>query len=303
MFVHFVGSERTADSEQIYFSVSKDGQSWTTLNNQSPILTSVLGEGGVRDPHIIRSPEGDKFFIIATDLSIYNRSDDPNRWGTCQKSGSRSIMIWESTDLVHWSEQRMAEVAAADAGCTWAPESVYDCEKGQYMVFWASRVAGDNYTKQRIYRSYTTDFVHFTDPEVYIDGNGDNIDTTFISYNGIYYRFTKDESQKSVTMMQSASLDGPFTDVATYALDGRPGNTVEGYEGPTVYKLNGENKWCLLLDEYKGAGYRPFVTDDIQKGEFSLRADFNFDTRYRHGTVIPITTDEYNALIAAYGSF
>lgn len=28
LFVHFVGSESTADEEQIYFSVSKDGQTW-----------------------------------------------------------------------------------------------------------------------------------------------------------------------------------------------------------------------------------------------------------------------------------
>lgn len=302
LFVHFVGTEGTAESEQIYFSVSKDGQSWETLNSGKPVLTSVLGEKGVRDPHIIRSPKGDKFYIVATDLSIYNRRDDPNRWGTCQTSGSRAIMIWESDDLVNWSDQRMVEVAHPNAGCTWAPESVYDTEKGEYMVFWASKVSDDNYSTQRIYRSYTKDFKKFSDPEVYIDdGNISNIDTTFIVDNGVYYRFTKNESKSSVTMMKSKSLNGEFTEVETYTLDGTPGNTITGYEGPTAYKLNGEDKWCLLLDHYVwGAGYKPFVTDDIGKGEFASAGDFNFDTTYRHGTVLPITMDEYNALVAKY---
>ena len=102
-------------------------------------------------------------------------------------------------------------------------------------------------------------------------------------------------------MMKSESLNGTFTDVGTYTLNGTHGNTVTGYEGPTIYKLNGEDKWCLLLDYYsKSQGYKPFVTDDITKGQFVSAADFKFDTTYRHGTVMPITTDEYNNLVSAY---
>ncbi|MGN0107471.1 MAG: glycoside hydrolase, partial [Hominilimicola sp.] len=298
LFVHFVGTEKTEDEEQIYFSVSKDGQTWKTLNNKQPILTSTMGERGVRDPHIVRSPEGDKFFLIATDLSIYNRAYDKNRWSTCQTAGSKSIMIWESDDLVNWSNQRMAQVAPESAGCTWAPESVYDSEKGQYMVFWASKISDDNYSTQRIYRCYTKDFEHFTDAEVYIDdGSISNIDTTFIKNNDTYYRFTKNESNSSVTMMGSNSLDYGFAEIPSYTINGEAGNTVTGYEGPTAYKINGENKWCLLLDYYsKSGGYKPFVTEDITRGEFVSAADFDFDMKYRHGTVIPITGEEYNNL-------
>lgn len=304
LFVHFVGTEGTAESEQVYFSVSKDGNTWNTLNNNKPILTSTLGENGTRDPHIVRSPEGDKFFLIATDLSIYGRRDDSNRWGTCQTSGSKSIMVWESADLVNWSDQRMVTVADKNAGCTWAPESIYDNEKGEYMVFWASKVSGDNYATQRIYRSYTKDFKHFSEPEIYIENDGvSNIDTTFIIDNDTYYRFTKNESKSSVTMMQSNSLSGEFTDISTYTINGASGNTVTGYEGPTAYKLNGEDKWCLLLDYYsKSQGYKPFITDDISVGNFTSAADFSFDTTYRHGTVMPITLSEYNSLLKTYAA-
>lgn len=301
LFVHFVGTESDENCEQIYFSLSKDGTTWETINEGMPVLTSSVGEKGVRDPHIIRSPEGDKFFLIATDLSIYNRRGDSNKWSTCQTSGSKSIVIWESTDLVNWSEARLVQVAPDNAGCAWAPESIYDSENDRYMVFWASKTSTDNYALQRVYRSFTRDFISFTEPEVYIEGDVSNIDTSFIKHDGVYYRFTKNESQSSVIMEKSELLEGPFEEVSTYTINGTAGNTVTGYEGPTAYKINGENKWCLLLDYYsESQGYKPFITDDISSGVFTSGSDFAFDTTYRHGTVMPITQEEYDALAAKY---
>ncbi|UJF31419.1 LamG domain-containing protein [Paenibacillus hexagrammi] len=68
LFTHFTGESATG--EQIYFAGSEDGLHWTDLNDGNPVLTSDLGEKGVRDPFIMRSAEGDKFYIIATDLRI-----------------------------------------------------------------------------------------------------------------------------------------------------------------------------------------------------------------------------------------
>lgn len=296
LFVHFVGTERTDMEEQIYFSVSKDGSEWKTLNGGKPVLISSLGEKGVRDPFVLRGEDG-KFYIIATDLSIYHRHDDPNCWVSCQTSGSRSIIIWESDNLTDWSDARMVEVAAKDAGCAWAPESIYDSEKDMYMVYWASEVAADNYAKERVYRAYTKDFKTFTEAEIYIDEPQSAIDTCIIKEGDTYYRFTKDETHKAVTMMKSKSLSRGWEDVATYTINGAAGNTVFGFEGPTIFKYHGENKWCLLLDNYaKHEGYKPFITEDLDKGEFVSPADFKFDMIFRHGTVMPITDEEYTRL-------
>ena len=54
-----------------------------------------MGTQGVRDPFIIRSPVGNKFYQIATDLRIYGYND----WDAAQRSGSTAITVWESTDL------------------------------------------------------------------------------------------------------------------------------------------------------------------------------------------------------------
>lgn len=290
LFVHFVDTQEDATREQIYFSVSKDGKTWTTLNNKQPYLTSNVGTQGVRDPYILRGEDG-KFFIIATDLSVYNLK---NNWTAAAQQGSKSIVVWESSDLVNWSEASLVKINNDNASCTWAPEACYDPEKDEYMVFWASVVSDDSYQKYRIYRSYTKDFKTFSAPELYIEEPNAVIDTTIIDHEGTYYRFTKNEAKSSITMQECTSLSGDWKDVASYNL-----GSMTGYEGPTIYKLNGKNEWCLLLDYFsKSKGYKPFVTTDITKGEFTADSDFSFDGTYRHGTVMPITQAEYESLTA-----
>src|SRR2546430_9496815 len=97
LFVHFTG--QSARGEQICFSVSEDGLHWTDLNNSEPVLVSEIGDKGVRDPSIIRSPDGKKFYLLATDLRIANGKG----WGAARYHGSTSLVFWESTDLVNWS--------------------------------------------------------------------------------------------------------------------------------------------------------------------------------------------------------
>jgi hypothetical protein len=69
LFTYFTG-EGTANGEQVYFALSQgnDPLSGRELNGGAPVLTSTLGTTGVRDPFIIRSPAGDRFYLIATDL-------------------------------------------------------------------------------------------------------------------------------------------------------------------------------------------------------------------------------------------
>lgn len=66
--------------EKIFFGYSKDGLHWEKLNNGQPILevSNPAGDGGVRDPHILRSPDGSKYWILGTDLHAEgDRPGDP----------------------------------------------------------------------------------------------------------------------------------------------------------------------------------------------------------------------------------
>ena len=130
LFVHFTGLEQSETDEQLYFALSRDGRHWRDLREAGfPVLTWKGGEGGVRDPHIVRDPRGG-FHIVATDLSIYHRGG----WGPhdgATENGSTGLVIWDSPDLSHWSEPRLVDVASKipGAGMAWAPEAAWDPDR------------------------------------------------------------------------------------------------------------------------------------------------------------------------------
>jgi hypothetical protein len=296
LFVTFKG-EQTPLTEQIYFATSRDGREWTSLNNGDPVLVTDIGEKGARDPYLFRSRDGRKFFLIATDLS-WNRDRSVSR---AVRAGSRSILVWESADLVNWSAPRLVKVAPADAGCTWAPEAVYDEENGDYLVFWASTSRRDNFSKQRIWAARTKDFVTFGEPFVYIEEPNHVIDTTIVHDGDAYYRFTKDETYKAVTMETAPRLSGPWTGVTGFNL-----GKLVGYEGPAIYQLEPASPgkpavWGLILDYYsKGQGYQPWTTTNLAGGDFQPAQGFKFPFKFRHGSVLPLSTEEYQAIVARW---
>ncbi|WP_202076541.1 immunoglobulin-like domain-containing protein [Caldalkalibacillus salinus] len=305
VFSYFIG-EGHAHGEQIYFALSEgnDPLHWQTLNQDEPVITSHLGEEGLRDPFIIRSPEGDRFYMIATDLKIYGNWD----WHRAQTAGSRAIMVWESTDLVHWSEQRRVVVSPPEAGNTWAPEIFYDEEGGQYVIFWASKLyeneeqrqSGHSY--QRIMHTTTRDFHTFSEPEVYMDYGYSVIDTTMIEHDGKIYRITKDERANTPTTPNGKFV---FQEVGESIFDphfemikeGIGRGTISQGEGPTMFKSNTEEKWYLFIDEFGGRGYLPFETTDLDSGQWTLSEHYDLPSSPRHGTVLPITKAEHEALL------
>ncbi|WP_433583425.1 immunoglobulin-like domain-containing protein [Paenibacillus amylolyticus] len=299
-FTYFTG-EGTSTGEQVYFALSNgnDPLNWRELNDGKPVLTSTLGEKGVRDPFIIRSPEGDKFYMIATDLKINGNGN----WGRAQTWGSRSIMVWESNDLVNWTDQRMVEVAPEEAGNTWAPEIMYDKTTGEYIVFWASRMFEDashtGSAYQKMMYSKTRDFYTFTEPQVYLDYGYSIIDTTMIEHEGKVYRFTKDEQNNGASApfgkMIFQEVGDSILDPTFKMINQGVGN-IKWVEGPTIFKSNTDEKWYLFVDEFGGRGYVPFETTNLASGVWTLSSNYNLPASPRHGTVIPITQSEYDAL-------
>lgn len=305
LFTHFTGMEKTLESEQVYMSVSKDGKTWEILNGGKCVLQSRIGECGVRDPFCIRKADGSGFYIIATDLSIYNRicttenikdvwPNSKTRSKNNPTPGSRNIIIWESDDLVNWSDARGAEVAIAEAGCTFAPKCIYDKAKKIYMLFWASTSAEDNYAKQRVYRCYTEDFMSFTSPEVWIDRSSEGInayDVVVVEDKGKFYRVYKGNG---IEIEMCDTLDGEWKRIESNIRE-----IANKHEGAALYKKYGGDEWLLMLDclYHDRFGYELFSSDDIESGFFKKEnANFAVGVMYRHGAVMPITEDEYNLL-------
>ena len=247
LFGHFVGEghgktvsgKKVAVGEQMYFALADVGQGLKfkdmngskmpvqnqskTIDNLKPVLESHIGERGVRDPYICRSPEGDTFYLIATDLSIYTRGGwGMDNAGAATKTGSHSIIIWESHDLVNWSEERLIEVAAPNAGMAWAPEMIYCEETGEYLIFFSSTIL-DDVSKGKnakilerdcVYYTTTRDFHHFGETKKFIpnvkypDGYTNKEETDQYAINNDYRKVIDGSVMKIGDWYYSACKDG-----------------------------------------------------------------------------------------------
>lgn len=310
-FSYFTGD--SLQGENIFFasSIGNNALQWRELNGGKAVLTSSLGTKGLRDPFLIRSPEGDTFYLIATDLSIGSGTS----WDASQRTGSRYLEVWESHDLKSWSAQRHVLVSPSTAGNTWAPEAFYDEELGAYVVFWASKLYAESDpdhtagTYQRMLYVTTRDFVTFSTPEIWQDGLTSRIDSTVIRSADTYYRFTKDEGATGsgctdIIQERSTSLRATLSSWTTVdTCIGRKAGT-KAVEGPTAFKSNegdaNGDKFYLFVDEYGGRGYIPLETTDIGAPNWTVPNSFVLPASPRHGTVIPVTAAELAGLQAAF---
>lgn len=302
LLVHFT-SDRD-DGEQIYLSTSRDGLRWTDLNGSQPVLRSDVGERGVRDPAIVRSPDGKRFWILATDLRIASGKG----WQAAMHRGSTKLAIWESTDLVDWSGPRLVDVAGSipDAGCAWAPEAIFDDTTGDWIVYWATISPADGITKPRIYYARTRDFVRFTPAALYIDRPGTHglIDTQIVRDDrpDARYRYYRASGDGQLTIEGGNTLLGSWDILG----DLRPiGLTGKDVEGPILFRISASGEWGLWVDQYaRKGGYLALASDDLSRPERFRRIDpASVDygaSKKRHGSILDISDDEYQRLQARW---
>ena len=318
-FPYFKGETDTS-FEEIYFAASHGNsvKSWEVLNDGESVLQSTVGEEGVRDPFIIRSAEGDRFWMIGTDLNMHDNYNQFN-FGEAQQRGSKHLVIWESDDLVNWTEPRLVKVSSDFAGNSWAPEAYYDEAAGEYVVYWASaiypttQIEGRNIrdSYQRMFYATTRDFVNFSEPQIWVDerkGAGlGMIDATVAEYEGMYYRVIKDEGYMSVRQDRSADLRSTsWTKIQDRIGLGQPnpwGGTFTQGEGPSLFPSNDDpDHWYLLVDQpsyHGGQGYMLFETDNLPAAEWTPVLDADLPPA-RHGSIIGVTQTELEALYEAF---
>lgn len=301
LFVHFK-EKTTPDGEQVYFALSRDGFNWEKVNDGKPVLTSTIGEQGVRDFTICRTKEG-RYYILATDLSLARnfKTKYKESWNEVSLHGSKNLVLWESADLVSWSDPRLIQFGDQPFGCVWAPDIIFDEAQDDYLIHWSSSHSSNNYGPKKIYYSRTRDFQNFTKPAVLYEKDGDHvIDSAMYCQDGHYYLFVKSESNPaSIILLESDQITGPFKRIT--AFDEEMGRLEQGqYEAPTAFRTE-DGRWCLFLDFYgtvkEKQGYVPFVTDDLSTGQF-IRSDksFSFPYGFKHGTVLTLNQKEYEQL-------
>lgn len=290
LFTYFTGGE-TGD-EEIRFAVSEDGFNYIALNDNKPVLSSsvISSTGGVRDPHVLRANDGKTFFMVATDMHVAKDGWGPNV----------AMVLMKSTDLVHWTHaivnipRKFAEFAQVNR--VWAPQTIYDPVLKKYMLYWSMRFGNG---PDKIYYAYVNK--DFTDLETipkqlfYSPTNAACIDADIIYHDGKYNMFFKTEGvDAGIKKAVSEKINEGYVLLDRY-LD----QTDESVEGAGVFKLNNNEGWILMYDVYKKGAYQFTKSKDLLNFTI-VDKEVTMDFHPRHGTVMPITTQEYKRLLDAW---
>lgn len=285
LFTYFTGNSKS--QEAIRFAVSDDGLVYKALNNNQPVISSaeISNTGGVRDPHLIRGENG-WFYMVVTDMV------SANGWNS-----NRGMVLLKSQDLIKWISAKIhiptefpAEFGNVDR--VWAPQTIFDAEKGKLMVYFSMRKGSSDYDK--IYYAYTnSDFTKLeTMPQqLFFNPAGTAcIDGDIIEKDGQFHLFFKTEgSGNGIKKAVSDKLTEGYILMDKY-LD-QNSNAVEG---GCVFRLYNTDDYILMYDVYT-AGYYEF-TKSADLENFSVISGNSFDFSPRHGTAIPITAEEMQEL-------
>lgn len=291
-------------TQSAYMAVSRDGYTFTDLNNGQPIFdgAELAEQKGVRDPHIARGPDGG-FYLAMTDLHIFGQRagfrDTP--WQRPQErygwGNNRALVLMKSFDLIHWTHSIFRVDTAfpelGDIDCSWAPQTVYDETEGKMMVYFTIRYNNKN---ANLYWSYANDaFTKLeTTPEMIPDIGGIDGDITKVGdkYHLHYV------SNARVLHAVSDEINRGYA-----SGDRRIDPETVSTEAPNVFKRLGTDTYVLMYDVYGGRpnnmGFSEttdFVTyTNIGRFNEGVMKGTNFE-RPKHGAVSYLTLDELKAI-------
>ncbi|GAA2753509.1 glycoside hydrolase family 43 protein [Amnibacterium kyonggiense] len=304
LLVHFIEASE-GHGEQVFFSLSDgpDPTRWTRANGSRPVLESRMGTTGARDPFVVRGEDG--FVILATDLRVWGGG--PHRWEEWTRTGSRSLLVWRSPDLVTWTGPELVEVAPPTAGMAWAPEARWSPEDGEYRVSWSSALYAEDDPEHRgpgysrILEARTRDFRTFTDPVVALDHGRPVIDARVYDIGGRRVRFAKEEpGPGSICVFQEVETADGWTLVASRIGTDR----YEHVEGAMLVQDPLRHRWLLWLDQYDRMpqGFVAHASEDPLSGVWLPLDDTEFQVppNTKHGSVLPLSGAEWERVRRAF---
>ena len=285
LFAYFTGN----GEDGLHLASSRDGLTWAALNGGRSLLTPKVGSKLMRDPCVVRGPDG-VFHMVWT-----------TGWW------DRGIGIAHSKDLVEWSEQQSVPVMAHEPTAinAWAPEIVYDATKAQYLIYWSTTIPGrfpetdatGNERKEggrlnhRIYAVTTRDFRTYTPAVLFYDGGFNVIDATIVADGRRFVMIVKDETEhpvakKHLRTTTADRIDGPYGPASAAF-------TPDWVEGPSLLRVG--DAWLLYFDEYTRHRYGVLRSRDLSTWE-QVAAGVRFPEGVRHGTAFAVTQDIFDRL-------
>src|SRR6185312_15829913 len=290
LFVYFTGNAKSEES--IHYALSKDGYHYWALNENKPVIASqdISSTGGVRDPHILRGNNGKTFYMVATDMV------SANGWNS-----NRGMVLLRSADLIHWTSA-VVNIQKKYPGQdsllrVWAPQTIYDDSAKKYMIYFSMKYKNG---PDKIYYAYANK--DFTDLEsepkqlFYSPDNAACIDADIEKKDGKYYLFFKTEDrQPGIKIAVSDHLTNGYRMQSEDYVQ----QTKSPVEGAGTFKLNDGSGYILMYDMYTSGRYQFTKSTDLRHFKI-VDSEVSMNFNPRHGTVMPITTEEARKLEAAF---
>ena len=283
LFSYFVDNGQ----DGLHLAYSTDGLKWTALNEGKSYLAPTVGKDKLmRDPYILQGKDG-LFHMVWT-----------SGWW------DKYIGYASSPDLKNWSEQKTIPVMEHEptAKNSWAPEMVYDAEKNEYVIFWATTIPGrhsdvadserEKGLNHRMYCTRTKDFKTFSPTEIFFNPDFSTIDATILPKNNKYYMILKNENpnppQKNLRVTVSDHAAGPYPVQVSAPITGK-----YWAEGPTPLKV-GEYVY-VYFDKYTEHKYGAIRSKDMVTWE-DVSDLISFPAGVRHGTAFEASEKILNNL-------
>ncbi|WP_277979025.1 glycosyl hydrolase family 43 [Sphingomonas phyllosphaerae] len=287
----------------LHYSVSRDGLHWQQLNRGAPISDDYHGHAS-----IARGGDG-RYYLVG------NRSDD-----------DPLIRFWVSDDLVRWASfgtyrPRLHGIPGLAHAMQriGAPKLFYDAPSRSFLLTWHTpTVPGAPDDPERYWTSQRTLYVRSPDlqrfseaPRRLFGWEMATIDTLVVPHDTApgYCAVFKDErypsydwpTGKTVRISCAPTLTGPY---------GPPGPPLSPNfrEAPTLIRSPDDHDWLLYYEQYAGTSYGLSKAPRLAGPWYQVSGNsgvpawdrYTMPAGVRHGSMIAINRQQYNALVAAY---
>lgn len=261
--------QETNGANGLHLAYSLDGLSYHALNGNAGFVQDTQSTPFMRDPSICYG--GDGLFHMTYTTS----------WG------ATNFGYMDSPDLLSWNHKKQVNIMGSipTTGQVWAPESYWDANKGQYIVYWSSEVTSVA-SGLRIYASTTTDFNTFSTPSVFFDPGMTTIDATIVKDGSNFRLVAKSEGNGKKNIYVTPTTTSPYGPYPIAPL--QDVTTISPYasEGPSVTKL-GDN-WLVYNDHYGSGVYGAMISTDNMATWNEYTGGVAFPSGTRHGNVLTV---------------
>jgi hypothetical protein len=298
LFSHMVDG----DYGRLYYTVSLDGLHWKRLNGGKRVFEEYRGHSDILQGH-----DG-RYYLVG------NRNDN-----------APDINFWVSDDLIKWTKYSdvtpdLTKVPDYPDPLhrIGAPKMFYDKASSQYILTWHTpHVPGTKEDPERYWSSQRTLYLTSKDlktfsnpPRRLFPWNMATIDVGIRHIGNRYYALIKDEryptpewtTGKTIRIASSANLTGPWTDPS-------PPISPNFREAPMLIPSPDGQAWYLYYEQYPGVSYGVSVALTPDGPWYQLSGYTNMPAwnkyemppKLRHGCMLPISRERYDALVAAFG--